>query len=399
MTKAMPAPHAGLRATVAIIGNRNAGKSTLLNRITGQEVSIVSETKGTTTDAVVKTYELIPAGPISFYDTAGLDDEGSLGELRIKASEKILNRADLVLVVIGKEGITPMLEKRLTEFEEKDLPFILVFNYADMSEPEGYNKELMTKYHGVTVSAKTGYGIDTLKAKMAERLTPTAAPAPLLQGLVKKGDTVILVAPIDNAAPAGRLIMPQVQTLREVLDNNAVALTVQPSELTTALNTLKTPPALVITDSQAIREVAALTPESIPLTTFSMLLAKNKGDFNKMLAGAQAIDELKDGDKILIAEGCSHRQTCDDIGRVKIPALMRKHTGKELIFDFTAGHDFPADLTQYALVIHCGGCVLTRTEIRQRLNECTRQNVKVTNYGMAISHTQHTLTRTAKPLL
>ena len=396
MTKIMP--HTGLRAAVAIIGNRNAGKSTLLNRITGQEVSIVSETKGTTTDAVVKTYELIPAGPISFYDTAGLDDEGELGALRVQASEKILSRADLVLVVIGKDGVTPSLEKRLKEFEQKELPFIPVFNYADMSEPEGYNKQIMERYSGVTVSAKTGYGIETLKKRMAELLTPAAAPSPLLKGLIHAGDTVLLVTPIDNAAPAGRLIMPQTQTLREVLDSHAIALTVQTEELPAALNALKTPPALVITDSQAIKAVAALTPANIPLTTFSMLLAKNKGDFNRMLAGAQAIDELKDGDKVLIAEGCSHRMTCDDIGRVKIPNLIKKHTGKELAFEFTAGHDFPADLSPYALVIHCGGCVLNRAEIRRRLEQCTSQNIKVTNYGMAISHTQKTLTRTAAPL-
>lgn len=397
MTKVMP--HSGLRAAVAIIGNRNAGKSTLLNRITGQEVSIVSETKGTTTDAVMKTYELIPAGPISFYDTAGLDDEGELGERRVQAAEKVLQRADLVLVVIGKEGLTPALEKRLTEFEQKDLPFIPVFNYADMSEPEGYNKEIMEKYHGVAVSAKTGYGIEALKKRMAEVLTPAAAPKPLLKGLIHQGDTVILVTPIDNAAPAGRLIMPQTQTLREVLDNHALALTVQTSELAAAIVSLKTKPALIITDSQAVKEVADITPADIPLTTFSMLLAKNKGDFAKMLEGAQAIDELNNGDKVLIAEGCSHRLTCDDIGRVKIPNLIKKHTGKDVIFEFTAGNDFPEDLSPYALVIHCGGCVLNRAEIRRRLAECARQGVKVTNYGMAISHTQHTLTRTAAPLL
>ncbi|MCM1324250.1 MAG: [FeFe] hydrogenase H-cluster maturation GTPase HydF [Acetobacter sp.] len=397
MTKVLP--HSGMRTTVAIVGNRNAGKSTLLNRITGQEVSIVSETLGTTTDAVIKTYELIPAGPISFYDTAGLDDEGELGRLRVRASEKILNRADMVLVVIGKDGITPDIDRRLKEFEQKEIPFIPVFNYADLSEPTGYDKIIMEKYQGVTVSAKTGIGIDALKSRIAALLTPETSPKPLLDGLIQTGDIVILVTPIDTAAPKGRLIMPQTQTLREVLDMNALALTVQTSELPAALAALKTPPALVITDSQAIKEVAALTPKEIKLTTFSMLLAKNKGDFKKMLAGAYAIDELKDGDKILIAEGCSHRQTCDDIGRVKIPNLLQKHTGKQLSFAFTAGNDFPDNLTDYALVIHCGGCVLTRPEIRRRLNECTRQEVKVTNYGMLISHCQGVLPRTASPLL
>lgn len=397
MTKVLP--HAGLRASVAIIGNTNAGKSTLLNCITGQEVSIVSPEKGTTTDAVIKTYELIPTGPISFYDTAGLDDCSSLGNLRIKASEKILNRADMVLVVIGKEGITPDIERRLDELVQKEIPFIPVFNYADMSEPEGYNRSIMEKYRGVCVSAKTGIGIDALKSRIAELLTPANEEKPLLSGLIKQGDIVILVTPIDNAAPKGRLIMPQTQTLREVLDTHALAITVQTTELSTALDALKTPPALVITDSQAIKEVAALTPENIKLTTFSMLLAKNKGNFEEMLKGAKAIDTLKDGDKILIAEGCSHRTTCDDIGRVKIPNLLKKHTNKNLIFEFTSGHDFPDNLSDYALVIHCGGCILNRAEIRKRLNECIRQNVKITNYGMAISHTQGVLERTATPLI
>lgn len=396
MTKVMP--HTGLRAAVAIIGNRNAGKSTLLNRITGQEVSIVSETKGTTTDAVTKTYELIPSGPITFYDTAGLDDEGELGELRIQAAEKVLQRADLVLLVIGKDGLTPALEKRLMEFEQKALPFIPVFNYADIGEPQGHDKEIMIKHGGVAVCAKTGYGIEDLKQRMAELLSP-AAPQPLLQGLIREGETIVLVTPIDGAAPAGRMIMPQTQTLREILDNHALALTVQPNELAAALNNLKSKPTLVITDSQAIKEVAKITPADIPLTTFSMLFAKNKGDFAKMLEGARAIDKLQDGDTILIAEGCSHRLTCEDIGRVKIPNLLKKYTGKDLNFEFTAGHDFPTDLSSYALVIHCGGCVLNRAEIYRRIEVCTRQGVNITNYGMAISHTQHTLDRTAAPLL
>lgn len=397
MTKALP--HSGLRATIAIIGNTNAGKSTLLNRIIGQEVSIVSETRGTTTDAVLKTYELLPAGPISFYDTAGLDDKSELGELRIKASKKILNRADMVLVVIGKEGVTREMENRLAELDAKALPFIPVFNYADMSEPEGYNREIMNKYKGVAVSAKTGYGIENLKARIAELLTPAEKAPQLLEGLIQQKDTIVLVTPIDSAAPKGRLIMPQAQTLREILDTNAIALTVQPAELATALKGLKNPPAIVITDSQAIKEVAGIVPKDIKLTTFSMLLAKNKGNFELMLEGANVIDELKDGDKVLIAEGCSHRQTCDDIGRVKIPNLIQKHTGKSLRFDFTAGNDFPENLSEYTLVIHCGGCVLNRGEMRRRLNECAAAGVKITNYGMVISKTQGVLEITAAPLI
>ncbi len=396
MTKMMP--HTGMRPVIAIIGNRNAGKSTLLNRIVGQEVSIVSPEKGTTTDAVVKTYELIPAGPVSFYDTAGLDDDGTLGALRVKASHKILSRADLVLAVIGKEGLTPDLEQRINELRLKNIPCIPVFNYADIEEISNHNQTITELYDGIKVSARTGDGIETLKSRMADLLIPLSQENQALKGLVHAGDTVLLVTPIDLAAPKGRMIMPQVQILREVLDNNAIALTVKETELPQALALLKNPPALIITDSQAVKEVAATVPENIPLTTFSMLLARAKGDFAQMLKGAEEIDKLPNGAKILIAEGCSHRLTCDDIGRVKIPGLIRNKTNRDFVFEFTSGNDFPEDLTPYALVIHCGGCVLNRAEIRRRLRQCTAQNIPVTNYGMVISLMQGVLPRTVAPL-
>lgn len=396
MTKMMP--HSGMRPVIAIIGNRNAGKSTLLNRIIGQDVSIVSPKKGTTTDAVVKTYELIPAGPVSFYDTAGLDDEGELGMLRVKASKKVLSRADLVLAVVGKDGLTPDLEQRIQELKLKNIPFIPVFNYADITELNNHNQAIIELYNGIKVSALTGEGIDTLKARMADLLIPLNQQNNALKGLVHAGETILLVTPIDLAAPKGRLIMPQVQILREVLDNNAIALTVKETELPQALTLLKTPPALVITDSQAVKEVSALVPENISLTTFSMLLARAKGDFAQMLKGAEEIEKLPAGSKILITEGCSHRLTCDDIGRVKIPNLIRNKTKKDFAFEFTSGLDFPEDLTPYALVIHCGGCVLNQTEIRRRLRQCAEQNIPVTNYGMVISLMQGVLSRVATPL-
>ncbi len=396
MTKILP--HSGLRPVIAIIGTRNAGKSTLLNRITGQDVSIVSPEKGTTTDAVVKTYEFIPAGPVSFYDTAGLDDEGTLGSLRVKASDKILSRADLVLAVIGKEGLTPELEQRLQALKAKNIPFIPVFNYADMADISSHNQVLKQLYDGIEVSALTGEGIESLKSRIAEQLVPLHKETALLHGLVKAKETVILVTPIDLAAPKGRLIMPQVQVLREVLDKNALALTVKESELADALALLPSPPALVVTDSQAVKEVAAVVPPSVPLTTFSMLLARQKGDFTQMLAGAEMIENLPANAKILIAEGCSHRLTCDDIGRVKIPNLIRAKTKKEFCFEFASGLDFPEDITPYSLIIHCGGCVLNEAEMQRRLRQCAENNVPVTNYGMIISLTQGVLSRTAAPL-
>lgn len=392
-------PHAGLRSTVVIIGNTNAGKSSLLNQIIGEEVAIVSATRGTTTDAVLKTYELLPAGPVSFYDTAGLDDTTSLGSLRIKATEALLPRADLILFVIGKEEHPEEIETRLQTLQSKSIPFIPVFNYADERPLTAKEQALSDKYAGLSVSAKTGHNIKALKARLATKLLQKTTPKKLLAGLIHQGDTVLLVTPIDTAAAQGRLIMPQVQTLREILDTNAIAITCQTSELPTALNALKTPPALVITDSQAIKEVSSIVPPAIKLTTFSMLLAKNKGDFKTMLSGAHALSELKDGDKVLIAEGCSHRQTCDDIGRVKLPHLIKSYTGKQLQFEFTAGHDFPEDLSDYALVVHCGGCILPTNELQHRLNLCKEHNIKITNYGMVISATQNVLTRTSQPLL
>lgn len=391
--KTIITPHAGMRLVVALVGKRNAGKSSLINALTGQEVAIVSDEKGTTTDAVVKAYELIPVGPISLYDTAGFDDDGKLGALRVKATLKVLMRSDLALLVIGKEGISSEDTKMIAELSDKHIPFIPVFNFGNERELTPADEAVKNKFGGVLVSAKSGYGIQELKEKMIEVLQPLAKEETMLGGLIKPRDVVLLVTPIDLAAPKGRLIMPQVQLLREVLDADAEAIVVKENDIEDMLSKLVVPPALVVTDSQVVHKVANVLPLSVPLTTFSTLLAHCKGDFKLLLDGVAHIDKLKDGDKVLIAEGCSHRTTCDDIGRIKLPAWLQKYTGKKLAFDFMAGGDFAEDLTEYALVIHCGGCVLNRMEIKRRLNECARRGVKVTNYGIAISKLQGVLDR------
>lgn len=391
--KMMMTAHAGMRLVVALIGKRNAGKSSLINALTGQEVAIVSDEKGTTTDAVAKAYELIPVGPLSLYDTAGFDDDGKLGALRVKATHKVLMRSDLALLVIGKEGITPEDAQMITQLTEKRIPFIPVFNFGDERELTPADEAVKNEFGGVMVSAKSGYGIEALKEKMIEVLQPLAKEETMLGDLIKPRDVVMLVTPIDLAAPKGRLIMPQVQLLREVLDADAEAVVVKENDVEDMLRKLAVSPALVVTDSQVVQKVAAVVPASIPLTTFSTLLARCKGDFKLLLDGAAQIDKLKDGDKILMAEGCSHRTTCDDIGRVKLPAWLQKYTGKKLVFEFMSGGDFAEDLSEYALVVHCGGCVLNRMEIKRRLNECARRGVKVTNYGIAISKLQGVLDR------
>lgn len=390
---------AGMRLTVALIGNRNAGKSTLLNRIVGQDVSIVSDYPGTTTDAVIKAFELIPVGPVSFYDTAGLDDTGELGMQRVKASQKIINRADMVLLVIGRDGLSWENERQINNLIVGHVPFIPVFNFCDEHKVSEKDRSVLLQYSGVAVSARTGEGIERLKKRMVEILEPLTKEPPLIADIVRPKDRVMLVVPVDLAAPKGRLILPQVQVLREILDAGAMAMVVKESEVADMLKALAVKPELVITDSQVVKEVAATVPEDIKLTTFSTLFARYKGDFAAQLAGAAVIDKLQDGDKILIAEGCSHHITCDDIGRVKIPNWMRTYTGKKLEFVWTQGTDFPEDVSSFALVIHCGGCMLSRPEIRRRLNECKRQGVQITNYGIVISKMQGVLNRIIKGLV
>lgn len=388
----------GMRLTVAIIGNANAGKSALLNQIVGQDTAIVSAVAGTTTDAVLKPYELIPVGPVCFYDTAGLDDKTELGEKRICATQKVIRKADLALLVIGKDGVDDLARQHLALLNEKKIPFIPVFNFRDLRQLNDEDREIFERYKGAFVSAKTAEGMEELKQRMIDVLTPLAQEPPLLADLIKPKDVVLLVVPIDLAAPKGRLILPQVQALREILDAGAMPVVAKVSEVGDVLRKLNFAPDLVITDSQAVKEVAQIVPDTIPLTTFSTLFARYKGDFSAQLNGANTIDALHEGDKVLIAEGCSHHITCDDIGRVKIPNWILNYTGKNIQFDYAQGTDFPDNLNDYALVIHCGGCMLNRAEMRRRINECARQNIQVTNYGILISKMMGVLDRVIKPL-
>ena len=387
----------GVRLVIALAGRRNAGKSSLINALTGQEIAIVSDTPGTTTDPVAKHYELLPLGPVTFYDTAGLDDEGELGALRVKATKKILYRCDVAVVVLGEDGLTDYERDLLAAIRKMDVPCIVAWNKADL-RPDATPAPEPADVPFLHVSAATGLGVDRLKERIIG-----AAPAEyrqerlILGDLIREGDRVLCVVPIDLAAPKGRLILPQVQVLREILDCDAIGMVAKEREIEAALAGLRQPPALVVTDSQVVMSVAADVPDAVPLTTFSTLFARYKGDLESLVAGAAAIDTLKDGDTVLIGEACAHHDVADDIGRVKIPRWMTQYTGKDLKFEVYAGHDFPEDLERFALVVHCGACMLNRTEMLRRITECSRRGLPVTNYGVAISKLQGVLERVLRP--
>jgi [FeFe] hydrogenase H-cluster maturation GTPase HydF len=391
----------GERLIITLLGRRNAGKSSLINAITGQEVSIVSDFAGTTTDPVRKHYELLPLGPVTFYDTAGLDDTGDLGKLRIKATYKVLWRTDIAIVVLGEGKITPVDKKIMAYLQEKNIPFFVVFNKIDLEQPSPQTFAKLEK-NGIDylqVSALKKINIDAVKEKLIQ-LSPTylKEDTVLVGDLIRGGDTVILVVPIDLAAPKGRLILPQVQVLRDILDNDALGFVVKERELEEALSQLKKPPALVITDSQVVLKVDGDVPPSIKMTTFSIIFARYKmGNLDILIEGANVIDELNDGDKILIAEACSHHIQADDIGRVKIPRWITQYTGKDLQFEVMSGHDFPENLEEYKLIINCGSCMLNKMETRRRLKEAQRRGVPISNYGLVISKVQGVLERVIKP--
>lgn len=390
----------GVRLVITLTGRRNAGKSSLINAIAGQEIAIVSDTPGTTTDPVAKHYELLPLGPVTFYDTPGLDDAGDLGALRVQAARKVLLRTDMAVVVAGENGLEAPEREALKELASLGVPAIVVLNKADIAPPAAKDLDFCTA-QGVTclsVSARTGDGVDALKEALIRGVPEEFKDAPpLAADLIHEGDWVLLVTPIDLAAPKGRLILPQVQMLREVLDCDALGVVVKEREIEEALQNLQRPPSLVVTDSQVVLKVAGDVPDTVPLTTFSMLFARNKGDLNALVQGARKLDALRDGDRVLMAEACSHHPVADDIGRVKLPRWITQYTGRDLEYEMVAGNDFPEDLERYALVVHCGSCMLNRAAMLRRIRECSRVGVAVTNYGVAISKVQGVLDRTVRP--
>lgn len=393
----------GIRLHIGLFGRRNAGKSSLINALTGQEVAIVSETPGTTTDPVYKPMELQPLGPVVFIDTPGLDDVGRLGELRVAAAKKVLSKIDLALLVLEAGSEPSTEEKGLIEYFEKEkIPYLIVLNKQDLvpATPAGRQDGTPTALKGETwlVSALTGAGIEELKNRIKEIAPREARKETILGDLIEPGDTVVLVTPCDIEAPAGRLILPQVQTLRDILDHDALAVVVKEDALAAALAGLKAPPALVVTDSQAFPQVAATVPPSVPLTSFSILFARYKGDIVGLVAGVSAIPNLKPGDRVLIAEACTHHPIGDDIGRVKIPRALEKLVGGKLAFTWYAGSDFPEDLGSFKLLIHCGGCMINRREMLSRQARALAAGVPTVNYGVFLAYAQGILARTLAPL-
>ena len=377
------------RLHIGFFGMRNAGKSSLVNAVTAQSLSLVSDIKGTTTDPVKKAMELLPMGPVVIIDTPGLDDEGTLGEMRVRRAKETLATVHIaVLVVDAIKGMSQEDKSLAAEVESRNIPLIVAMNKADLLGSVPENKDNI-----IYVSAEKSIGINELKEKLASLGKTAKTDKKILADLVSAGDTVMLVTPIDESAPKGRLILPQQQTIRELLEIGAITLVVQVSEIPTALSNLKNPPKLVITDSQAFGKVSQLVPEDIKLTSFSILFARYKGDLDTVVDGADKLSDLKDGDKILISEGCTHHRQCKDIGTVKLPGWIESFSGKKLQFDFTSGGDFPDDLSSYALVVHCGGCTLNENEMKNRLAKCRQQGVCITNYGTAIAEIHGILRR------
>ena len=380
------------RIHIGFFGRRNAGKSSVVNAVTGQELSVVSDVKGTTTDPVTKAMELLPMGPVLIIDTPGFDDEGSLGELRVKKTKQILNKTDVaVLVVDGTVGLTSVDEELIKIFKQKCLNYITVYNKCDLMSVSDMIK-LSRDDSAILVSATDKKNIDQLKEKIA-LMADVGPEKHIVKDLVDKGDVVILVTPIDDAAPKGRLILPQQQTIRDLLDADAVAMVIKENEVSDTLKLLYKKPRMIITDSQAFKAVAEQTPADIPLTSFSILMARYKGFLDSAVRSASAIDSLQDGDKVLVSEGCTHHRQCGDIGTVKLPMWLSNYTGKSLQIDFTSGGTFPEDLSSYKVVIHCGGCTLNERELKYRMKCALDQGVPFTNYGTVIAQTQGILMR------
>ncbi len=381
------------RVHIGFFGMRNAGKSSLVNAVTGQELAVVSEVKGTTTDPVKKAMELLPLGPVVIIDTPGLDDEGALGEKRVQKARQILAQTDIaVLVVDGTVGLAAEDESLVALFRERNLPYIVAMNKSDLLA-----EKAPADGHTLFVSAKTGEGVNELKEKLGAFAKGTGSEKRIVADLLSPGDLAVLVIPVDEAAPKGRLILPQQQTMREILDFHGSFITCQHTELKETLRMLAVKPKLVITDSQAFGKVAADTPEDVLLTSFSILFARYKGDLPTLVEGAAALSKLKDGDRVLISEGCTHHRQCNDIGTVKLPGWIEKFSGAKPEYVFTSGGEFPEDLSGVKLVVHCGGCMLNEKEMQHRIRTAVNAGVPIVNYGIAIAQMHGILARSLEP--
>ena len=390
------------RVHIGFFGRRNAGKSSVLNAVTGQDLAVVSDVKGTTTDPVQKSMELLPLGPVVVIDTPGIDDEGELGALRVKKSYQVLNKSDAaVLVVDASLGLCEEDFAFIEHIQKKQIPYAVAFNKSDLAPSASLAKDLQyLKEHQidfVSVSTADLSGIDTLKEKIATLAKTEDTKLRIVADLIHPSDFVVLVVPIDNAAPKGRLILPQQQTIRDILEADATAIVVKEYELRDTLAHLGKKPRLVITDSQVFAKVSADTPADIMLTSFSILFARYKGNLPALIKGVTALEQIEDGDKILVSEGCTHHRQCDDIGSVKLPRWIRQYTGKEPEFVFSSGTEFPADLSPYKMIVHCGGCMLNEREMKYRLACAKDQNIPMTNYGILIAYIQGILKRSVEP--
>lgn len=379
----------GERLHIGIFGKRNAGKSSIINALTNQRVAIVSDVLGTTTDPVYKAMELGQLGPVMIIDTPGIDDVGEMGEMRVKASYTVLDKCDVALVVAeASDGITECERLLLDKIKEKKIPYAIAFNKCDLTEKRDFD--------GVYCSAKKNININALKEEIIRIAGGKKEEKKLLGDLIEEGAVVLLVMPIDSAAPKGRLILPQQQTIRDILDSDAVAICVKEDKVKEAVEKYK--PDLVVCDSQVFGKIKEDVPKSVPLTSFSILFARYKGDLDVNLLGIERLDMLQDGDVVLVSEGCSHHRQCGDIGTVKMPLWIKKHTGKDIKFEFTQGGEFPENLEKYALVVHCGGCMLNEMEMKNRINRTIEKEVPIVNYGMAIAHMNNILKRSLEPL-
>ena len=381
------------RIHISFFGKRNAGKSSMVNAITGQQLSVVSAVKGTTTDPVKRAMELLPLGPVVIIDTPGLDDEGELGSLRVQKAKQILEKTDIAVLVVDKtEGMSTCDEELKRELEERRIPYLLVFNKIDLPFGEDVSKREGALY----ASAHTGEGIDAVKEALGTFAKDNKNEKVLVRDLIEAGDIVVLVTPIDEAAPKGRLILPQQLVIRDILDAHGVVVTCQDTEIVMTLASLSKKPKMVITDSQVFEKVSEDVPKDVPLTSFSILMARYKGDLKELVRGAAALSKIKTGDKVLISEGCTHHRQCNDIGTVKMPNWIKEFTGAEPDFSFTSGGEFPTDLSRYSVIVHCGGCTLNETEMKNRIRRAVEANVPIVNYGIAIAHMHGILKRSVE---